>query len=142
MTDPPSNWGPAEAIYITFNNIMIHRADAGDESGWISTDVSGVNMSLLEIVDVNKTVGQTFLQASLYNVGRFNITKAIVTYSGINDKAVVESGQVNVPIVPGGVRVTAGQTTSILIDLVPRVTGSVGSFKLTPAAHATLAQAN
>jgi hypothetical protein len=77
---------------------------------------------ILSIVDVNKTVGQVSLQAGLYNVVRFNVTSAIVTYNGANYSAVVESGKLNVAIVSGGVRVTAGQSTPMLIDINGRVT--------------------
>lgn len=40
----------AETVYITFNNIEIHRANADTDSGWISTHVNAVNISLLEIL--------------------------------------------------------------------------------------------
>jgi len=74
MTDPPTDWGPAAAVYINYTNIQIHRADAGNQSGWISTGISGA-LNLLEIVDVNKTIGQLSLQAGLYDFVRFNVYK-------------------------------------------------------------------
>ena len=141
MTDPPTDWGPVADVYINYTSIQIHRADAGNQSGWISTGISGA-LNLLEIVDVNKTIGQLSLQAGLYDFVRFNVTNAIVTYDGVKYSAFVENGMLNVPIIPEGVMVKAGKTTSMLIDISVKVTGSTGSiignFKLVPAATASL----
>jgi len=136
MKDRPTEWGSVEAVYITFSDIMIHRADAGNESGWFTTGVSGANLGLLGMVNVSKVIGQTSSQAGLYNVVRFEVTKAIVTFDGVNYTCIVESGKLNVPIAMGGVRISAGQTSSIEIDIHVRITGRVGDFKLTPAARA------
>jgi len=136
MKDPPSGWGPAEAVYITFTDIMIHRADAGDESGWFSTGVSATNLSLVGMVNVSKVIGQTSLQAGLYNIVRFNITQAIVTVKGVNYTCTVESGKLNVPITGGGIRINAGQTSYLEIDINPTITGKSGNYKLAPAARA------
>jgi len=140
MKDPPAGWGPAEAVYITFSNIEIHRAGEGNESGWLNAGVSATNLSLLGIVNISKVIGQTLLQAGLYNVIRFSITQAIVTVSGVNYTCAVESGMLNVPITRGGVRINAGQTSFIEIDIDCRITGKIGNFKLTPAARATPTQ--
>ena len=141
MTDPPTDWGPVEDVYINYTNIQIHRADPGNQSGWILTGISGA-LNLLEIVDFNKTIGQLSLQAGLYDFVRFNVTNAIVTYDGVKYSAFVENGMLNVPIIPEGVRVRAGNTASMLIDISVKVTGSTGSvignFKLVPAATASL----
>jgi len=137
MRDPPSGWGPATAVYITFNDVLIHRADAGNESGWFSTGASAVNLSLTEIVNVSRVIGQSSLQAGLYNIVRFNITQAIATVNGVNHTCTVESGSLNVPITGGGIRINAGQTAYLIIDVDPKITGREGSFKLVPAAKAT-----
>jgi len=136
LRDPPS-WGPAEMVYITFSDIAIHRADAGNESGWFNTGVKGVDLNLLQMVNVSKVIGQTSLQAGLYNVIRFEITKAIVTVGGANYVCAIESGKLNIPITKGGVKIETGQTSYLEIDITPAITGKKDRFKLVPAATAT-----
>ena len=137
MRDPPSGWGSATAVYISFSDIMIHRADAGVESGWFNTGVGVTNLSLREIVIFKTLIGETTLQVGMYNVIRFNITQAIATVNGVNYTCVVKSGKLNVPIIGGGVRINAGQISSLEIDVTPKITGKDGNFSLKPAAKAT-----
>ena len=137
MRDPPSGWGPATAVYITFSDIMIHRYDAGVESGWFNTGVSVTNLSLREIVIFNTMIGETTLQVGLYNIIRFNITQAIATVNGINYTCVVNSGKLNVPIIMGGVKINSAKISSLEIDVTPKIMGKDGNFSLKPAAKAT-----
>lgn len=137
MRDPPSAWEPATAMYVTFSDIMIHRADAGVESGWFNTGVSVTNFSLREIVIFTTMIGETTLQVGIYNVIRFNITQAIATVNGINYTCVIKSGKLNVPIMGGGVRINAAQISRLEIDITPKITGKEGHFSLTSAAKAT-----
>jgi len=137
MRDPPSGWGQATAVYITLSDIMIHRADAGVKSGWFNTGVSVANLSLREIVIFKTMIGETHLKVGLYNVIRFNITQAIATINGKDYICEVKSGKLNVRIVRGGIRINAGQISSLEIDITPKITGKDGNFSLTPAAKAT-----
>jgi hypothetical protein len=136
MRDPPSGWGPATAVYISFSDIMIHRADAGDESGWFNTGVSVANLSLQEIVIFNTMIGETTLQVGKYNIIRFNITQAIATVNGQNYNCVVKSGKLHVPIIRGGVRVNPAKISSLEIDITPKITGKNGNYSLTPTVKA------
>lgn len=36
MTDPPQGWGDASNVYIKYSAVEIHRADAGNQTGWIT----------------------------------------------------------------------------------------------------------
>jgi hypothetical protein len=137
MKDPPSGWGQATAVYITYTNIMIHRADAGDESGWFNTGVSVTNLSLREIVIFKTMIGETSLQVGLYNIIRFNITQAIATVNGKNYTCKVKSGKLKVLILRGGVRINPAQISSLEIDITPKITGKDGNFSLKPTAKAT-----
>ena len=136
IKDPPAGWGPASSIYITFNHIWIHRTEANGESGWFDTGVNVVNLSLREVVIFDKMIGEVSLQAGSYNIVRFNVTQAIVTVEGINYTCRIEHGNLHVPIINGGLYINALQTTHLEIDISPKVTGKVDSFKLTPAARA------
>lgn len=136
MRDPPSGWGPATAVYISFSDIMIHRADAGDKSGWFNTGVSVANLSLREIVIFNTMIGETTLQVGKYNIIRFNITQAIATVNGQNYNCEVKSGKLHVPIRGDGVIVNPAQISSLEIDITPKITGKNGNYSLTPTAKA------
>ena len=137
IKDPPEGWGSASALYITSDDINIHRADMGNESGWYKTGVSVTNLSLGELTIFERIVGQTSLPAGLYNIIRFEIVKAIVTVDGKNYSSEVASGKLNVPIISGGVRIVPNHSSSLLIDITPKITGKDGRFKLTPSVKAT-----
>lgn len=137
MMDPPEHWGPASKVYIRYSEIMVHRADAENESGWFTAVQSDGWIDLSAVLNVSKAIGQGSLQAGLYNLIRFNITEAKVTINGENKTATVESGMLNVPITRGGIKVNAGQTAYLVIDITPRVVGSEAQgFRLVPAARA------
>lgn len=136
MIDPPKDWGPASQVYINYSAIMVHRADAANESGWYTVDTAG-SINLTSVLNVSKAIGEGPLQAGKYNVIRFNVTGAIVTVDGVNYTATVASGKLNIPIIKGGIQVDAGQTAYLIVDITPRVTGSEDQgFKLVPAARA------
>jgi len=135
--DPPEHWGPASKVYIHYSAIMVHRADAGNESGWFTAVQSDGWIDLSAVLNVSEAIGQGSLQAGLYNLIRFNVTEAKVTVNGDNETATVESGMLNVPITRGGIKVNAGQTAYLVIDITPRVVGSEAEgFRLVPAARA------
>ena len=136
MMDPPAGWGPAEGVEIHYSAIMIHRANASEESGW-RTIVQDGWISLLSVVNVSEVIGESALSAGKYNLIRFNITGANVTVNGIEYEAIVINGHLNIPIIRGGIQVRAGETTYLIIDITPRITGSpTQGFRLVPAAKA------
>nr|MDO8099142.1 DUF4382 domain-containing protein [Candidatus Njordarchaeota archaeon] len=138
MTDPPSNWGSATQIYIKYSAIEVHRADAGNESGWFTViDTSGW-INLTRTLEVNQTIGSKNLQAGVYNLIRFSILEAFVTVANVNHTATVPSGKLQIAITQGGIRINAGQTASLLIDLNVKVEGSIESgFTIVPDVRAT-----
>jgi hypothetical protein len=137
IMDPPEHWGPASKVYIHYSAIMIHRADAGNESGWFTAVQSDGWIDLSEVLNVSKAIGQGSLQAGLYTLIRFNVTEAIIDVNGENKTATVESGMLNVPITRSGIQVKAGQTVYLVIDITPRVVGSEAQgFRVVPAARA------
>jgi hypothetical protein len=138
MTDPPDHWGPASNIYIHYSKIAVHRAEVGNESGWFTAVGSDGWIDLSTAVNVSKTIGQGSLQAGKYNLVRFQILDSIVTVEGENYTATVESGEITISITEGGIRVDAGQTAYLVIDINPKVVGSLSTgFKLVPAAKAS-----
>ena len=136
IIDPPADWGPASQVYINCSAIMVHRAGAKDESGWhtVVEDVGWINLTA--VLNVSKIVGKGGLPAGLYNLVRFEILEANVTVGGINYTAAVEPGKLTAAIIEGGVRINAGGTAYLVIDINTRVTGSPTNLKLVPAARA------
>lgn len=137
ITDPPQGWGPATSVYIHYSQVKLHRANAENESGWVTVVDSEGWVDLKETLNASKTLGIAELQAGTYNLVRFEILEAKVTVDGMNYTTPVESGKLNIAIVQGGVTIQAGQTTTLTIDITPKVVGSkAGGFKLVPAAKA------
>lgn len=138
ITDPPSRWGAASQIYINYSSIEVHRADAGDDSGWFTIVDSSAWINLTQILDVNQTIGSKSLQAGKYNLIRFNIFEANVTVANVNYTATVPSGKLQIAITQGGITINAGQTARLLIELNAKVEGSIQSgFRLVPDVRAT-----
>jgi len=133
ITDPPS-WGQATQVYINYSSIEIHRADAGNDSGWFTIVDQSAWINLTSVLDVNKTIGYKSLQAGVYNLIRFSILDAIVTVGGQNHTATVPSGKLQIAITTGGIRITTGQTATLLIDLNTKVEDS---FNIVPDVRAT-----
>ncbi len=126
MTDPPE-WGPATQVYINYSSIEIHRADAANESGWSTIPGTGGTINLTQFVDINQTIGSANLQPGTYNLIRFTILQANVTVNGTLYSATVPSGELQITITEGGIKVNATQTSAVLIELNARVEGSVDS---------------
>lgn len=128
MADPPSEWGLATQIYLNYSAIEVHRADAGNDSGWFTAVDSSAWINLTRVIDVNQTIGSTNLQAGKYNLIRFEILKVFVTVGSTNYTATVPSDELKIAITRGGVQgdvqVNAGQTSTLLIDVNIAVHGS------------------
>ena len=68
---------------------------------------------------------------------RFEVLESVVTVNDVNYTAALSNGKLNIAIIQGGVTVNAGQTSNLLIDITPRITGSEPQgYRLTPAAKA------
>ncbi|MCW4020982.1 MAG: DUF4382 domain-containing protein [Candidatus Bathyarchaeota archaeon] len=132
VKDPP-NWGDATHVYIRVGEIKIHRTNQTDETGWITVLENPGWMNLTEVLDTSKIIGEAGLQAGTYNIIRLQVLEAKVTVNGENRTADVPSGKLQVVITHGGVTVSAGQTSMLLIDFETRVTYAPGrGYKVLP----------
>jgi hypothetical protein len=138
MTDPPSEWGIADQVYVNYSFIEVHRADAGNDSGWFNATSTGGWIDLTQIFDAKQTIGATNLQSGTYNIIRFSIIEATVTVQGTNYTATVPSDKLQITITQGGVAVNAGQTSNLLIELNIKVQGTERSnLRIVPDIRAT-----
>ena len=139
ITDPPKDWGAASAIYIEYDEVKVHKSQEGNESGWYTVVESGGWINLKEVLNTTKTLGSGALQAGTYNLIRFEVTECLVTISGTNYTATVESGKLNIAILGGGITIQSGSTSTVIIDITPKVVGSPAQgLKVVPAAKASL----
>ena len=135
MQDPPNLPPEVTAVYINYSSIQVHVANAGNQSGWYNVTSSGT-ANLTSLIANAKLLGKATLPSGTYNIVRFNVTSALVTVGGTNYTATVPSGKVQATL-NGGVDVKSGQTTTLLINISPKVTGNTHSgYILVPSANA------
>ena len=124
LTDPPTVPDGVTALYATYNNIAVHVSGAGNQSGWYDLHSSG-QINLMGVVNVSQTVASASIPSGVYNVLRFNVTSAQVTYNGANYTALLLENQQGASVItvaiPGGVQVSNAQTSAAMLDLTPTV---------------------
>ncbi|MGQ9782050.1 MAG: DUF4382 domain-containing protein [Nitrososphaeria archaeon] len=128
LTDPPTLPEGVTAVYITYNSIAVHAAESNETHGWIKiADEETVN--LMSLIDVSQTISSVKMESGKYNMIRFNITSAKITYDGKDYSAIVRTGNLTVPIIPP-IEVKDYEPSATIIDIHPTVF-NVGS-KLEP----------
>ena len=137
LMDPPSEWGPASKVYIRYGEVSIHRAKAGNESGWFSAVEGGSWMDLSTVLNASEVIGISRLGSGKYNLVRFEVLESVVTVGGQNYTATVSSGKLTIAVTRGGVNIEVGQTSHLVIDIAPKVVGSAAAgFRVVPAVKA------
>jgi hypothetical protein len=119
LTDPPNLPLGVTAVYIEYSNLAVHVSHAGNESGWYSISSSGI-IDLMGVLNMSQTIGSAKIPSGIYNVLRFNVSSANVTYNDANYTAFVSNSEITVPIV-GGVKVNSSQLSAALIDIYPTI---------------------
>src|SRR3989441_10621572 len=119
LTDPPHVPFGVTKVYITYSNLQVHVSEAGNKSGWTLLK-SGGSIELLSTVNVGQTISSVKIAAGEYNLLRFNISSAQVTYNGKNYTAFVPTSALTVPIV-GGIEVNASTPSATIINIQPTV---------------------
>ena len=140
FTDPPTVPQGVTALYMTYSDVQVHVSNAGNNSGWTDLSTSG-EINLMSVVNVSETIANANISTGVFNALRFNITSVVVTYNGVNYTADLVYGHnaLFVPI-PGGISVSAAQTSAAMIDLTPKVlllgTPQNPTFAFLPSAKA------
>src|SRR3989441_1576863 len=118
IRDPPQQpYDPSiTAIFVTFTSIDIHAANAGSDSGW-HTITTGATVNLFTVVNVSKVLGKASLPAGKYTELRFNVSKVVVTISGVNVTYTIPSGSLKIPITGTGAQAYGSLTVNVELDL-------------------------
>ncbi len=137
VTDPPNTSSGVTAAYMSYSNIQVHISNASNRSGWYTVATLGT-LQLFNLINVSQTIGTTNIPAGAYNLVKFNVTAATVTYNGKNYTAFVPSGEFLVTI-RGDVSVNHMSPSGILLNLTPTITNvgsnSLPEFIIAPAVH-------
>lgn len=138
LTDPPYIPQGVTAIYITYDDLALHVFGLPIDSGWAGLSSRGT-IDTLGLVNISQTISSTKVPAGFYNILRFNITSAIVTFESNNFTASVRNNFLIVPII-GGIDVNATKPSATLVDIQPAVinigTRSAPEFVITTVARA------
>ena len=119
LTDPPHVPEGVTKVYITYSDLAVHVSEAGNQSGWSVLKDSG-SIELLSTVNVSQTISSVKVANGDYNLLRFNISSAQVTYNGKNYTAFVPTSELTIPII-GGIEVNASKPSAIIINIEPTV---------------------
>src|SRR3989441_11704374 len=116
IRDPPQQPYDSSitAIFVTFTSIDIHAANAGTDSGWhtLTTDAT---VNLFTVLNASKVLGKASLPAGKYTELRFNVSKVVVTISGVNVTYAIPS--LKIPITGAGAQAYGALTVNVELDL-------------------------
>ena len=136
VSDPPHLPSNVSAVYISYPYMFVHTAGLPDGDGWVQVSSSG-SIQLLGAVDLGQTVASASIPAGVYNMIRFNVSSAVVTYNGQNYTALVQNGNLTIHFI-SSLNVDPSQPSALVVDVQPFVynfgTLSSPSFVLKPTA--------
>lgn len=136
ISDPPHLPDGVSALYIMYPNMYLHLAGVPEADGWIQVSSSG-SIELLGAVNIGETVAFASIPADEYNMIRFNVSSALVTYSNQNYSALVQNGNLTIHLI-GTLAVDPARPSALIIDVSPFLFnfGSITnpSFVLKPSA--------
>ncbi len=119
LTDPPHVPDGVTKVYITYSNLAVHVSEAGNQTGWSVLQDSG-SIELLSTVNVSRTISSVKIASGYYNLLRFNISSAQVTFNGKNYTAFIPTSGLTIPII-GGIEVNASKPSATIINIEPTV---------------------
>ncbi|MCL4518724.1 MAG: DUF4382 domain-containing protein [Thaumarchaeota archaeon] len=136
VSDPPHLPNNASALYITYPNMFVHTQGLPDGEGWVQVSSSG-SIQLLGAVDIGLTIASASIPAGVYNMLRFNVSSAAVTYNSQNYTAYVQNGNLTIKFITS-LTVDPSQPSAVIVDIQPFVynfgTLTNPSFVLKPTA--------
>lgn len=124
LTDPPNAPAGVTKVYVTYSNLQVHVSEAGNQSGWTQVKQQGT-IELMGTVNISQTISSAKVPSGDYNLIRFNISSAQVTFNGKNYTGFVPSAELTVPIIHG-IEVNASKPSATIINITPTVV-NIGS---------------
>jgi hypothetical protein len=121
---------PVSGISHIYLNVSSIELQGGGNSS-VSFPVKDGSFDLLSLVNVTMLLGTSQVPVGNYTMIRFNITSAVATIGGTNSSLTVPSGQVKVPLL---FSVSAGKTTTVVLDVTADMTNISASGNLRPVA--------
>lgn len=125
-------------VYVMYSDIEVHTYLA-NSSIWFRVAPENV-VDLVSLSNNGVTVGITNIPSGNYDMARFTITSAIVTFDGQNLTAIVPATGVSVPIMKSGIDLLPNSTSGLLFDFAPSVVptqaGNLTQIQLLPYAEA------
>lgn len=119
ISDPPHLPDNITAVFITYTNMFVHIADLPYGEGWVQVSSSGA-IQLLVTVDLAQTVAIASVAAGVYNMIRFNVSSAVVTYNHQNYTALVQNGNLTINFI-GSLTIDPSQPSALIVDVQPFV---------------------
>jgi hypothetical protein len=111
VKDSPDDW---DHVNVTFSEVSIHAADAGNESGWRNLDIQNGTIDLASLTNVSELLASGKVPAGKYTQIRIVVVSAVGT---------MEDGTVVNFTVPSGelrtthpFNVTADHTETLTLD--------------------------
>ena len=136
ISDPPHLPEGVSALFITYPSMYVHVAGLPDGEGWTQVSSTG-SIQLLGAVNIGQTVATASIPADEYNMIRFNVSFAVVTYNNQNYTAVVQNGNLTVHFIQA-LMIDPAQPRALIVDISPFVfnfgTSSNPSFVVKPSA--------
>jgi hypothetical protein len=138
LTDPPNVPAGVTKVYVDYEDLAVHAWGGGSAGGWLTIKAAG-SIELLGTVNISQTISSVKVNVGSYDMIRFNITGAEVTYYGKNYTAFIQTTSLTIPIV-GGIDVSPSIPCATIIDISPTVinagTQSSPQFIITSVADA------
>lgn len=137
--DPPITASGVTKVLAAYNGLAVHEEGSSNASGWVNLNATG-SLDLTGAVNVSKTIAVTKIGAGTYNMVRFNITSATVTYQGRDYPCTVRSGTLTIHM-RGNIQVNSSASSAALIDLrtfvINSANATVPQFYLSASAVAS-----
>lgn len=112
VKDAPADW---KYINVTFSEVKIHQADAGNDSGWQTLSIKNGTVDLKSLSDVSALLASGNVSTGNYTQIRIVVASATgVMINGTSVVFKVPSGELKTT---HPFNVTAGQITSLTLDI-------------------------
>lgn len=143
VTDAAPSSSNASKIYLTIDQIMIHRENnvtANDTRDWTTIAITpSKTIELLSLKNLSEKFPQLAtakLPAGTYNLIWLHIDSAVATINGVNQTVRVPSGMLKIPEIR--IMISDGGVTNVLIDIgyeSIHLNGNSKDLILRPVAH-------